>query len=191
MPELKGTKTEQNLLKSFAGESQARNRYTFFAEMAIDEGYEQIAEIFEETAYNEKVHADIFFSFLEGGDLEITATYPAGKVGTTAENLKAAAMGEREEWTVLYPEFARIAEEEGFPKIAVAWKMISKVEKKHEERYSTLFKSVEEEKVFAKDSAVEWKCRECGYVHSGVKAPGKCPVCFVEQSAFEVRAKNY
>src|SRR6056297_3776402 len=191
MPELKGTKTEQNLLKSFAGESQARNRYTFFAEMAIGEGYEKIAEIFEETAYNEKVHADIFFSFLEGGDLEITATYPAGKVGTTAENLKAAAMGEHEEWTVLYPEFARIAEEEGFPKIAVAWKMISKVEKEHEERYSALLKSVEEEKVFAKDSAVEWKCRECGYVHSGAKAPGKCPVCAVPRTAFEVRAKNY
>jgi len=191
MPELKGTKTEKNLLKSFAGESQARNRYTFFAEMAIDEGYEQIAEIFEETAYNEKVHADIFFSFLEGGNLEITATYPAGKVGTTAENLKAAAMGENEEWTILYPEFAKVAEEEGFPKIAAAWKMISKVEKEHEERYNTLLKSVEEEKVFAKDAAIEWKCRECGYVHSGAKAPGKCPVCSVPQSAFEVRAKNY
>ncbi|MBK5251330.1 MAG: rubrerythrin family protein [Peptostreptococcaceae bacterium] len=191
MPELKGTKTEQNLLKSFAGESQARNRYTFFAEMAIDEGYEQIAEIFEETAYNEKVHADIFFSFLEGGDLEITATYPAGKVGTTAENLNAAAMGENEEWTILYPEFAKVANEEGFPKIASAWKMISKVEKEHEERYSALLKSVEEEKVFAKDETVEWKCRECGYVHSGAKAPGKCPVCAVPQLAFEVRAKNY
>ncbi len=191
MPELKGTKTEQNLLKSFAGESQARNRYTFFAEKALEDGYEQIAEIFEETAYNEKVHADIFFSFLEGGNLEITATYPAGKVGTTAENLKAASMGENEEWTVLYPEFARIAEEEGFPKIAAAWKMISKVEKEHEERYSALLKSVEEEKVFAKDAAVEWKCRECGYVHSGAKAPGKCPVCAVPRTAFEVRAKNY
>src|SRR6056297_1478390 len=168
MPELKGTKTEQNLLKSFAGESQARNRYTLFAEKALEEGYRQIADIFLTTANEERAHAKRFFDFLEGGDVEITATYPAGKVGTTAENLKAGAMGEREEWTVLYPEFARIAEEEGFPKIAVAWKMISKVEKKHEERYSTLFKSVEEEKVFAKDSAVEWKCRECGYVHSGV-----------------------
>lgn len=191
MPELKGTQTEQNLLKSFAGESQARNRYTFFAEIALAEGYDQIAEIFEETAYNEKVHAEIFFGFLEGGPLEITATYPAGVIGTTAENLKASAMGENEEWTELYPEFARVAEAEGFPKIAAAWKLISKVEKEHEARYRMLLENVEKEAVFKKDAAVEWKCRECGYVHTGVKAPGKCPVCDVEQNYFEVRAKNY
>lgn len=191
MPELKGTKTEKNLLKSFAGESQARNRYTFFAEVALGEGYDQIAEIFEETAYNEKVHADIFFSFLEGGELEITATYPAGTVGATADNLKASAMGEHEEWTLLYPEFARIAQEEGFPKIATAWKMISKVEKEHEGRYRALLANVEKEAVFAKEEPVEWKCRECGYVHTSAKAPGKCPVCGVEQNYFEVRAQNY
>lgn len=188
---IKGTKTEQNLLKSFAGESQARNRYDYFSKQAKKEGYEQIAAIFAETASNEKYHAKRFFSFLEGGDVEITAMYPAGKIGTTEENLKAAAMGEHEEHTKLYPEFAKIAEEEGFKEIAVAWKLISKIEEHHEKRYLSLLKNIQEAKVFKKDSKVKWKCWECGHIHEGEKAPEKCPACLHPQAYFAVLEENY
>ena len=166
---IKGTRTEQNLLKSFAGESQARSRYTFFASVAKKEGYEQIAGVFMETAEQEKEHAKRFFKFLEGGMVEITASYPAGVIGTTAENLAAAAAGENEEWAELYPEFAKIAEEEGFPAIAVAFKMIAKVEAEHEKRYRKLLANVEEGKVFEKDEAIFWQCRNCGFVFEGKK----------------------
>jgi rubrerythrin len=188
---MKGTKTEQNLLKAFAGESQARMRYDYFSKQAKKEGYEQIAAIFEETAFNEMQHAKKFFRFLEGRMVEITASYPAGKIGTTAENLKAAAEGENEEWTDLYPEFAKIAKEEGFPKVAAAFNSIAKVEKEHEERYLKLLKNLEEGKVFKKDKAVKWKCRNCGYVHEGDTAPGICPACDHPQSHFEVLEENY
>jgi rubrerythrin len=188
---LKGSKTEQNLLKAFAGESQARNRYEFFAKAAKKEGYEQIASIFQLTADQERQHAKRFFSFLEGGDLEITAAYPAGKIGTTAENLKAAAMGENEEWTELYPKFAEIAKEEGFNEVATAFKLIAKVEAEHERRYLKLLKNVEENKVFAKDEKVKWVCRVCGYVHEGEKALEKCPACLHDKAHFELMAENY
>jgi rubrerythrin len=192
MLEMKGTKTEKNLLKSFAGESQAKMRYTLFAEKAREEGYEQIAELFLETAWNEKEHANVFFSFLDRGEnLEITAAYPAGIVGTTADNLKAAAMGENEEHTELYPEFARIAEEEGFKKVATAYRLISKVEEEHEARYLKLLKNIEEENVFKKDEAVRWKCRACGYVHEGEEALKRCPVCGKPLAFFEIKETNY
>ncbi len=191
MKSLKGSKTEQNLLKAFAGESQARMRYDYFAKQAKKEGLEQIAAIFEETAINEKAHAKRFFRFLEGGPVEITATYPAGIIGTTLQNLKAAAEGENEEWTELYPEFARIADEEGFKEVATAFRMIARVEKAHEERYSKLYKNLEEGKVFEKDGVVVWKCRNCGYLHEGKKAPNKCPACQHPQSYFEVETFNY
>ncbi len=191
MKNLAGTKTEQNLLKAFAGESQARNRYTFFAEKAREEGYEQIAELFLETALNEKAHAQKFFSFLEGRPLEITATYPAGKVGTTAENLKAAAMGENEEYAEIYPEFAKIAKEEGFMEIAAAFNMVAKAEVEHEERYLKLLKNLEEDKVFKKDETVRWKCRYCGYVHEAEGAPAKCPLCGYDRAYFELKETNY
>ena len=191
MNSLKGTKTEQNLLKAFAGESQARMRYNYFAKQAKKEGLEQIAAIFEETAGNEKEHAKRFFKFLEGGMVEITATYPAGKIGTTLENLKASAEGENEEWTELYPEFAKIAQEEGFKDVATAFKMIATVEKAHEERYAALYKNLEEGKVFEKGDKIVWKCRNCGYLHEGTKAPKTCPACLHPQSYFEVKAYNY
>lgn len=191
MESIKGSKTEKNLLKAFAGESQARNRYTYFAKQAQKDGFEQIADIFLETAEQEKMHAKTFFKFLEGGDVEITAVYPAGKIGTTAENLKEAAMGENEEWTQLYPEFARIAEEEGFKQVAIAFKMIAKVEEVHEQRYSKLLKNIEGGKVFEKDKPVKWQCRKCGYVHEGTKALNKCPSCGHPQSYFEVMKENY
>ncbi len=191
MNSLKGTKTEQNLLKAFAGESQARMRYNYFAKQAKKEGLEQIAGIFEETAENEKEHAKRFFKFLEGGMVEITASYPAGKIGTTLENLKASAEGENEEWTELYPEFAKIAEEEGFKEVAVAFKMIATVEKAHEERYTKLYNNLQEGKVFAKGDKIVWKCRNCGYLHEGTKAPNMCPACLHPQSYFEVKAYNY
>ncbi len=191
MKSLKGSKTEQNLLKAFAGESQARMRYDYFAKQAKKEGLEQISAIFAETAGNEKEHAKRFFKFLEGGPVEITAAYPAGIIGTTLQNLKAAAEGENEEWTELYPEFARIAEEEGFKDVAVAFKMIAKVEKAHETRYSRLYKNLEEGKVFEKDGVVVWKCRNCGYLHEGKKAPKVCPACLHPQSYFEVETFNY
>jgi len=188
---IKGTRTEQNLLKAFAGESQAKNRYTFFSKVAKEEGYEQIAEIFMITAMQEEQHAKQFFKFLEGGMVEITATYPAGVIGTTADNLRAAAMGENEEWTSLYPEFAKIAEEEGFPKIATAFKMISKVEKEHEERYRKLLERVENGTVFEREEEIEWVCRKCGYVHKGKKALKNCPACNHPQAYFEEKANNY
>ncbi len=188
---LKGTRTEQNLLKSFAGESQARNRYEFFVKIAKKEGYEQIAAIFQETANQEKEHAKRFFKFLEGGDTEITATYPAGIIGTTKENLKAAAEGENEEWTELYPEFSETAKEEGFTEIAVAFKMIAKVEAEHERRFLKLLQNISEDKVFIKDGKVWWKCINCGYVYESEKALENCPACQHPKNYFEEHANNY
>ena len=191
MKSLTGTKTEQNLLKAFAGESQARMRYDYFAKQARQEGLEQIAAIFEETALNEKEHAKRFFKFLEGNMVEITATYPAGKSGTTAENLKASAEGENEEWTELYPEFARVAQEEGFREVAAAFTMIAKVEKAHEKRYRTLHSNLEEGKVFKRGDKVIWKCRNCGFIHEGTVAPKMCPACQHSQAYFEIKESNY
>ena len=191
MNNLKGSKTEQNLLKAFAGESQARMRYDYFASQAKKEGLEQIAAIFAETALNEKEHAKRFFSFLEGGMVEITASYPAGKVETTLENLKAAADGENEEWTDLYMEFARVAEEEGFKAVAAAFKLIATVEKAHEERYRTLYNNLEGGKVFKRDGKVVWKCRNCGYIHEAAAAPKICPACLHPQAYFEIVELNY
>lgn len=188
---IKGTRTEQNLLKAFAGESQARTRYTFFASVAKKEGYEQIAGVFLETADQEKEHAKRFFKFLEGGMVEITASYPAGKIGTTMENLKEAAEGELEEWDILYPEFAQIAEEEGFKQIAVAFRMVAKVEVEHEKRYRALLENIETNTVFAKEEVIEWQCRNCGYVHEGKNAPQKCPACEHPQAYFEPMKQNY
>lgn len=188
---IKGTETEKNLLKAFAGESQARGRYTYFAKQAKKEGYEQIAALFLETAEQEMQHAKRFFKFLEGGEVEITATYPAGIISTTADNLKAAAMGENEEYTNLYPEFARIAMEEGFKEVASAFKTIAKVEQMHEERYLKLLKNIEEGKVFEKEEKTDWYCRNCGYVHNGNKAPNSCPACQHPQSYFEEKSENY
>lgn len=188
---LKGTRTEQNLLKAFAGESQARNRYEFAAKVAKTEGYVQISNIFQKTANQEKEHAKRFFKFLEGGDVEITASYPAGKIGTTAENLKAAAMGENEEWTKLYPAFAEIAKEEGFPEVYVAFKMIAKVEAEHEKRYLKLLKNVSDGTVFKKKEKVRWVCSNCGYVHEGEGAPDKCPACLHPKEYFELEEANY
>lgn len=183
---LKGTRTEQNLLKAFAGESQARNRYEFFASAARKEGYEQIGAIFQKTASQEKEHAKQFFKFLEGGAVEITAAYPAGKIGTTAENLKAAASGENEEWTALYAAFADTAKQEGFPEVAAAFKLIARVEAEHEKRYLKLLKNLDEGTVFQKAEKVRWTCRNCGYVHEGTKAPDVCPACQHPQAFFEV-----
>ncbi len=188
---IKGTKTEKNLLKSFAGESQAKNRYEFFAQVAREEGYQQIARIFEITAGQEQEHAKRFFKFLESGDVEITAMYPAGKIGTTAENLKAAAMGENEEWSKLYPEFAAIAKEEGFGDIAAEFTLIAKVEAEHEKRYNKLLKNVQEGAVFKKNEKVKWVCSKCGYVHEGEKALDKCPACLHPQAYFELFEENY
>lgn len=188
---LRGTKTEQNLLKAFAGESQARNRYEFFAKQATKEGYVQIANIFQETANQEKEHAKRFFKFLEGGMTEITATFPAGIIGTTAENLKASAEGENEEWTDLYPEFAKIATEEGFKQIAVAFKMIAKVEAEHEKRFLKLLQNISEDKVFMKDGKVWWKCLNCGYIYESAKALETCPACLHPQSYMQVKEDNY
>ncbi len=191
MASIKGTKTEKNLLKSFAGESQARNRYSYFAGVAAKEGYEQIAAIFETTADQERIHAKNFFKFLEGGDLEITASYPAGVIGTTAENLKAAAAGEHHEWSELYPSFAKIAEEEGLTEIANKFRSVSVAEKAHEKRYNALLKNVESSAVFKKASKSVWQCRKCGYTYEGLEAPKKCPACGHPQSYFEVIAENY
>ncbi len=191
MKSLKGSKTEQNLLKSFAGESQARMRYDYFAKQAKKEGLEQMSALFAETALNEKSHAKRFFNFLEGGMVEITAAYPAGKIGTTLENLKAAAEGENEEWTELYPSFADTAEEEGFPEVAAAYRMIARVEKAHEARYLKLYKNLDEGKVFKKDGKVIWKCINCGYLHEGTEAPEKCPACLHSKAYFEIAAENY
>ena len=189
--ELKGSKTEKNLLKSFAGESQARTRYTFFASVAKKEGYEQISAIFTETADNEKEHAQLFFKYLKGGDVEITAAYPAGVIGTTAENLEAAAEGEKMEWGTLYPDFAEVAEKEGFPEIANTFRMVAEVEEKHERRYRKLLANVKQGKVFKKDKVIKWKCRNCGHVYEGSEAPERCPVCDHARSYFEVWCENY
>jgi len=191
MKSLKGTKTEQNLLKAFAGESQARMRYDYFAKQAKKEGLEQISGIFAETALHEKQHAKRFFNFLEGGDLEITATYPAGKIGTTLENLKASAEGENEEWTELYPEFARIAEEEGFKQVALDFRNIAEVEKAHDARFRKLYDNLEAGKVFKRDGVLVWKCRNCGFLHEGEEAPKMCPACLHPQAHFEIHSENY
>lgn len=188
---IKGTETEKNILKAFAGESQARNRYTYFASVAKKEGFEQISAIFLETADNEKEHAKRFFKFLEGGDVEITAMYPAGKIGTTTENLLAAAMGENEEHTKLYPEFADIAEKEGFQDVAFVFRKIAEVEKHHEERYRKLLKNIEDGTVFKKSTKTQWKCRNCGYVHEGPEALEKCPSCDHPKAYFELLCDNF
>jgi rubrerythrin len=190
---LKGSETEKNLLKSFAGESQARMRYTYFASVAKKEGYEQISAIFTETADNEKEHAEIFFKHLEscGEPLEITASYPAGKIGTTEENLLASAEGENEEHTKLYPEFEEVAREEGFEEIAVSFHEIAEVEEQHEKRYRKLLDNVQNKSVFKKSECVKWKCRNCGYVHEGEEAPKECPACEHPQAHYEILAENY
>ncbi|MBI4834231.1 MAG: rubrerythrin family protein [Planctomycetes bacterium] len=188
---LKGTKTEKNVLASFAGESQARNRYTYFAGVARKEGYEQIAALFLETAENEKEHAKVFFKFLEGGDTEITASYPAGVIGTTKDNLKAAADGEKMEWGTLYPEAEKIAKEECFPEIARAFNQIAKVESHHEQRYRTLLKNVTDGTVFKKAKPVKWICRNCGFIHEGTEAPKTCPACSHPQAYYEVLSEQY
>jgi rubrerythrin len=191
MSSLKGTQTEKNLLKAFAGESQARNRYTFFAKQAAKEGYEQIAALFLETAENEGQHAKVYFKHLEGGLVEITATYPAGKIGATAENLLAAAEGENEEWTNLYPAFGDVAESEGFKDVANSFRQITKVEEKHEARYRKLLDNVEKDLVFARPEPVKWMCRKCGFVHEGPKALKVCPACQHPRAYQEVYAENF
>jgi rubrerythrin len=192
MASLKGSKTEENLLKAFAGESQARNRYTFFAKIAKKEGYEQISAIFTETAANEEQHAKQFFKHLEGGVREITATYPAGKLGgATVENLAAAADGENEEWTDLYPAFADMAESEGFADVARTFRQIAKVEAHHEARYRKLVANLETGQVFEKPEKVTWICRKCGFVHEGTKALATCPACDHPMAYQEVYAANY
>jgi rubrerythrin len=188
---IKGTKTEKNLLASFAGESQARNRYTFFASAAKKEGYEQISRIFLETAGNEKEHAEVFFKYLEGGDVEITASYPAGVIGDTRSNLAAAAAGENMEWTTLYSEAAKVAQEEGFPEVARSFEQISKVEKFHESRYRKLAANLANGEVFKKKAKVKWHCLNCGYIHEGEEAPKECPACKHPQAYYEVLAENY
>jgi rubrerythrin len=188
---IKGSQTEKNLLKAFAGESQAKNRYTFFAKQARKDGYEQIAALFEETALNEEEHGKLYFKHLEGGPVEITATYPAGMIGTTAENLNAAASGEHEEWTSLYPEFSRIAAEEGYTKVSTLFKLIANIEESHDKRFRTLLKNIEENKVFEKGEKVFWICRKCGHIHFGTKGLNNCPVCNHPLSYFEVKAENY
>lgn len=191
MSKVKGTKTEKNLLAAFAGESQARNRYTYFASAAKKEGYEQIAAVFEETANQEKEHAKRFFSMLQGGDVEITAMYPAGVIGTTLENLKAAAAGENHEWGALYPDFAQVARDEGLPGIAALFENIAVAEKFHEKRYSDLASNIEQGKVFARDTEVTWRCRNCGFIHTGKEAPKVCPACAHPQAHFELLGENW
>jgi rubrerythrin len=192
MKSIKGTQTEKNLLAAFAGESQARNRYSFFASKAKKEGYEQIAAIFLETAENEKEHAEVFFKHLkDGGDVEIMAEYPAGVIGTTEQNLLAAADGEKMEWGTLYPDFLETAEKEGFPMVAHSFKTIAEVEAYHERRYRKLLDNVKKNKVFKKEKVVKWKCRNCGYVHEGDEAPDVCPACQHPQSYYEIWTEAY
>lgn len=191
MKSIKGSETEKNLLKSFAGESQARNRYTYFASQAKKDGYQKIKLIFEETANQEKEHAKRMFKFLEGGEVQITASYPAGKIGTTEENLKASAEGEHEEHTLLYPEFAKVAHEEGFEEIALMYKNISNAEKHHEERFRELLKLVENDEVYERIDETTWRCLNCGFIYKGKKAPGKCPACEHPQSYFEELNANF
>jgi len=191
--ELKGSETEKNLLKAFAGESQARNRYTYFAGVAKKEGYEQISSIFLETADNEKEHAKVFFKYLNeiGAPLEITAIYPSGRIGITEENLLSAAEGEKEEWSDLYPKFEETAKKEGFEEIAISFKEISEVEEKHEERYLKLLENLKNKQVFKKEKPIKWKCRNCGYIHEGDEAPLLCPACKHPQAYYEVFVENY
>ncbi|HAO22307.1 MAG: rubrerythrin family protein [Desulfobacteraceae bacterium IS3] len=191
MASIKGTKTEKNLMAAFAGESQARNRYTYFAGQAKKEGYVQIADIFEETANQEKEHAKRFFKFLEGGELEITAAFPAGVVGTTLENLKAAAAGEHHEHTEMYPGFAKIAREEGFEAVAMVFEKVSNAEKQHEKRYRDLAANIEAGRVFKRDKKVVWRCRNCGYLHEDFAAPDMCPACAHPQAHFELLGENW
>ena len=188
---IKGTQTEKNLLTAFAGESQARNRYTFFASTARKAGYEQIANIFTETAGNEKEHAEVFFKYLEGGDVEITAAYPAGIIGDTKKNLEAAANGEKLEWSEIYPNFEKTAKEEGFAQIATSFKEIAEVEEFHEGRYRKLAKNVDVSEVFKKKASVKWHCTNCGYIHEGTEAPKVCPACEHAQAYYEILAENY
>ncbi len=191
MTSLKGTQTEKNLLISFAGESQARNRYTYFASKAKKDGYEQIAAVFEETANQEKEHAKRFFKFLEGGDLMIEGCFPAGKIGTTEENLLAAAGGEHEEWSDAYPKMAETADKEGFKEIAAVWRAVCVAEKFHEERYRAFAENIKKAEVFERVSETEWRCRNCGYVHKGKTPPMACPACAHPQSYFELVARNW
>jgi len=188
---IKGTQTEKNLLAAFAGEAQARNRYTFFASVARKEGYEQIAAIFQETADNEKEHAEVFFKYLEGGDVEITTEYPAGVIGGTLANLRAAAAGEKLEWTTLYPDFEEVAREEGFPQVAASFHEIAEVEEYHERRYKILTGRVATDQVFTRTEPIKWKCRNCGYVHEGTEAPSVCPACQHPRAYYEPWAENY
>jgi rubrerythrin len=191
MNSIKGTRTEKNLLTAFAGESQARNRYTYFASAARKEGLEQIANIFIETAENEREHAKIFFKYLEGGDVEITAMYPAGTIGSTQSNLEAAAAGEKMEWTEIYSSFARIAKEEGFPEVAYSFKEIAEVEQFHEARYRKLINNIVNGEIFKRPATVKWHCTNCGYVHEGPEAPKSCPACRHPQSYYELLAENW
>jgi len=189
--DIKGSETEKNLLKAFAGESQARNRYTYFASKARKEGFEQISTIFLETADNEKEHAKVFFEYLNGGDVEILASYPAGIIGNTAENLFAAAEGEKMEWGTLYPEFEKAAREEGFDDVAYSFKEIAEVEEQHEKRYRKLLENMKEKSVFKKEKSVKWHCRNCGYIHPGKEAPLVCPACKHPQAYYELMCENY
>lgn len=191
MKSLKGTRTERNLLTAFAGESQARNRYTYFASQARKEGYEQIADIFLETADNEKEHAKRLFKFLEGGEVEITGAFPAGVIGETSENLRASAAGENYEHTEMYPDFARIAQEEGFKEIAAAFRAIAVAERQHEKRYLALLENIENDNVFKREKTVKWKCRNCGYIHEGTAPPAQCPACAHPKAYFELLGENY
>jgi len=191
MASLKGSVTEKNLLTAFAGESQARNRYTFFAKQARKDGFEQIAAIFEETADQERTHAKRLFGFLEGGEVEFTASFPAGKIGSTVENLKEAAAGERYEHSSMYPGFARIAKEEGFDEIGAVMLAIARAEMMHEERYLALVANIRDGKVFSKETERKWKCRKCGYIHKGTSAPDRCPACDHPQSYYEMQAENW
>jgi len=191
MKKIKGTKTEKNLLTAFAGESQARNRYTYFASKAKKEGYEQISGIFMETADNEKEHAKRFFKFLEGGEAEVHTSFPAGLIGSTQENLKAAAAGENHEHTVMYPDFAKVANEEGFPDVAAIFMNIAVAEKQHEKRYKTLAENIEKGRVFKREQPKKWRCGNCGFVHEGTEPPDKCPACVHPQAYFELLAENW
>ena len=191
MAGLKGTETEKNILTAFAGESQARNRYNYFASTAKKDGFVQISHIFEETANQEKEHAKRLFKFLEGGDVEISATFPAGTIGSTLDNLKASAAGENHEYTEMYPSFARIAREEGFNEVADVMEAIAIAEKQHEKRYNSLIANIESDRVFKKDSEVIWRCRNCGYIHTGKEAPDECPACAHPKDHFELLAENW
>jgi rubrerythrin len=191
MADLKGSQTEKNLIASFAGESQARMRYTYFASQAKKDGFLQISKIFEETANHEKEHAKRFFKQLKGGDVMVEAAFPAGIIGSTAENLKASAMGENHEWSELYPGFAKTARDEGFEEAAKIWEAVSVSEKQHEKRYRDLLANIESDKVFKKDKPVVWRCQNCGYLHEGLEAPGECPACAHPQAHFELLAENW